>query len=130
MLPAYFAYMFTGAIMIVVLFQFALICGAPWGHLAMGGRYPGRFPPAMRIAAFIQCVLLSLFAVVTLIRADVLGTQYANVADIAIWPVTLVSAASVIMNLATPSKWERILWVPVGTVMLVSSGWLAMHGGA
>ena len=96
----------------------------------MGGRYPGRFPPALRIAAFIQCVLLSSFAIVTLVKAEVLWPQYVSVSDIAIWPVTIVSAASVLMNLATPSKWERILWVPVGSIMLISSGWLAIHGSA
>jgi len=100
----------------------------PWGHLAMGGRYPGRFPTALRVAAFIQSVVLSSFAVVTLVKAEVLWTQYAHIAEVAIWPVTIVSGLSLIMNLATPSKWERILWAPVASVMLLSSGWLAMQG--
>lgn len=34
-----------------IAFQLALALGAPWGEYAMGGRYPGRFPPGLRLAA-------------------------------------------------------------------------------
>jgi hypothetical protein len=40
---------------LTVLFQLALACGAPWGHLAMGGgKYPGVFPVPLRIAAVVS----------------------------------------------------------------------------
>ena len=124
------AYMFSGAIAVVVLFQFALMCGLPWGHLAMGGRYPSRFPPAMRVAAFVQALVLSSFALVALTKAGVIFPQFYDISDTAIWVVAGISVLSLIMNLATPSKWERILWAPVAFVMLASSGWLAMQGNA
>ncbi|MSP57207.1 MAG: hypothetical protein EXR69_16670, partial [Myxococcales bacterium] len=44
---------------LVVGFQVALALGAPWGELAMGGAFPGRFPPAMRVAAVVQGALLA-----------------------------------------------------------------------
>lgn len=37
--------------LVVVGFQLALAFGAPWGAYAMDGAFPGRFPPAMRLAA-------------------------------------------------------------------------------
>jgi len=42
----------------VVAFQIALAVGAPWGEFAMGGAFPGQFPPALRIAALVQATLL------------------------------------------------------------------------
>ena len=42
----------------VVAFQIALAAGAPWGAYAMGGASPGQFPPALRISAIIQAVLV------------------------------------------------------------------------
>ena len=65
------AYIFTIAILISVLFQFALAAGAPWGHLAMGGRFPGKFPRNMRVATVIQAALLTFLAVVVLSRAAI-----------------------------------------------------------
>ena len=43
---------------IVVAFQIALALGAPWGAYAMGGAYPGQFPPELRIAALVQAGIL------------------------------------------------------------------------
>ncbi|MBV7328584.1 hypothetical protein KFU94_10045 [Chloroflexi bacterium TSY] len=94
------AYIFVFFTAIVVLFQFALAAGMPWGHLAMGGRYPGRFPPKMRIAAAARGL---------------------------IWVAVAFSAISTILNIITPSKWERILWVPVTVVMLISSVIVALN---
>ena len=31
----------------IVVFQLALAAGAPWGAYAMGGAFPGQFPPAL-----------------------------------------------------------------------------------
>jgi hypothetical protein len=45
------AIVYTLATAVVVGFRLALAAGAPWGEYAMGGRFPGRFPPAMRAAA-------------------------------------------------------------------------------
>ncbi len=105
----------------VVLFQLALAAGAPWGHLAMGGRYPGRFPPKLRVGAVIQSGLLGLLALVVLGRAGF------DVPLVAGWPAwtrwipVVVSALSLLMNLATPSKAERWLWAPVAAAMLGTS---------
>jgi hypothetical protein len=95
----------------------------------MGGRFPGRFPAALRVAAFLQAILLAFFAIIALSKARVVWVQYYDMADNAIWGVAVVSGLSLIMNLVTPSKWERVLWAPVAGVMLLTSGLLAAQGG-
>lgn len=123
------AYIFTGVVSVVVAFQLALACGAPWGHLAMGGRFPGRFPATLRVAAFLQAILLAFFAIIALSQARVVWVQYYDMADNAIWGVAVVSGLSLIMNLVTPSKWERVLWAPAAGVMLLTSSLLAAQVG-
>lgn len=53
----------------VVVFQVALAAGAPWGAYAMGGAFPGQFPPALRIAALVQAALIAGMAAVVMSRA-------------------------------------------------------------
>ncbi len=69
----------------VVAFQMALAAGAPWGAFAMGGAFAGQFPPALRVAALIQAVLLLGMAGVVLSRADVSLPAWAGVSRWLIW---------------------------------------------
>lgn len=43
---------------VVVLFQVALIAGAPWGQFTQGGRYDGALPVRGRGVALISVVVL------------------------------------------------------------------------
>ncbi|MDX1379451.1 MAG: hypothetical protein R3307_11420 [Anaerolineales bacterium] len=117
----FFAILFSIVALITVLFQLALAAGMPWGHLAMGGRYPGKFPPQMRVGAIIQALLLAFLAMIVLSRAGVAFQNLSNLSQSLIWAAVAISGISLIMNLFTPSKWERILWAPVAMVMTVSS---------
>lgn len=104
-----------------VIFQLALALGAPWGEMAMGGRYPGRFPPKMRVAAFVQAVLLAILALLVLVRAGlVLGGLY-GFSLWAIWLVVALFSVSAILNIITPSRKERMLWAPVTIVLTICS---------
>ena len=120
------AAIFAVCIAIAVLFQFALALGAPWGQLAMGGRFPGKFPTAMRIAAVVQAILLSLLAVIVMVRSHILLPNYYEHSLYGIWVVVGICALSAIMNLITPSKWERIIWAPIGVILFTSSLLVAM----
>jgi len=100
----------------VVAFQIALALGAPWGHLAMGGRFQGRFPPALRFVALVQGALIALFALVMLGAA---GLAAPTPPIGLVWAVVAITALSAVMNLATPSIPERRLWAPVTLLMLV-----------
>jgi hypothetical protein len=112
------AFAYLVATLVVIGFQVALALGAPWGGYAMGGRFPGRFPPSMRLLAMAQAAVLSLLALVVLESA---GLVSLGLADWLIWVAVAVSAVSVVMNAASRSPGERRLWMPVGLVMLASS---------
>jgi hypothetical protein len=105
----------------VVAFQLALAAGVPWGAYAMGGAFPGTFPPALRVAAVVQAALLGGLAAVVLARAGLVLPRWARPARWLAWVAVAFSALSFVLNLATPSPGERALWAPVAFLMLVSS---------
>lgn len=103
----------------VVAFQLALAAGAPWGEYAMGGAFPGTFPPAMRIAAVVQAALLAAFAGLVLVRAGVLPGR-AEATRRPVWGIVGLGAVSLALNLATPSPRERAVWAPVAAVLFAT----------
>ena len=105
----------------VVVFQLALAVGAPWGAYAMGGAFPGGFPPAMRVAAVVQAVLLALMAGVVLARAGLALPGWAATSVWLVWGVVAFCAVAVVLNSISRSAGERRLWVPVTVAMLASS---------
>lgn len=115
------ALIFSAAIAVTVLFQFALAAGAPWGAYAMGGAHPGRFPTPLRLAAVVQAVLLMAMASVVLARAGVAFPGWTSGAPWLIWAVVAFSAISLILNLITPSAGERKIWAPIAFFLVVSS---------
>jgi hypothetical protein len=107
----------------VAAFQVALAAGAPWGAYAMGGAFPGQFPPSLRVAALAQSALIAGMSVVVLSRAGLIlrgwsGARY-------VWLVVAVMGVGLVLNLITPSAAERALWAPVALLLLVSSAVVA-----
>ena len=119
------ARLFALAALAAIGFQLALAAGAPWGAYAMGGRVTGRFPPPLRVAAVVQAVVLAALAAVVLARAGLLDL---GLAPWGIWVVVAFSGLSLAMNAASRSAGERRLWVPVASVMLLSSVVVALLG--
>lgn len=115
------ASVFALCTIIVILFQLALSAGAPWGEFAMGGRFPGRLPSAMRIAALVQVVVLAFIAFLVLARAGIAVSEFYVLSEKGIWGVVGFSFIATVLNLLTPSKRERMIWAPVAIVMLVTS---------
>lgn len=105
----------------VVGFQLALAGGAPWGEYAMGGAFPGQFPPALRVAAVGQAIILLLLAAVVLARAGVALPRWSNAARRLIWVVVAFATLSLLLNLITPSAGERAIWAPVAFLLFVCS---------
>lgn len=121
MLETFAAAVFTFACAVVIAFQLGLASGAPWGHLAMGGRYPGRFPTPMRVAAVVQAGVIVLLTLVVLSDADLVLPSWADTLPWLVWLAVAFSAVSVALNTITRSPAERRLWLPVAVVMLASS---------
>lgn len=105
----------------VVAFQLALSLGAPWGAYAMGGAFPGRFPPPLRFAAVVQAVVIGLLAVVVLSAAGLLLPGLAAASPWLLWIPVVVSALALVLNSISRSAGERRIWVPVAMLLLVSS---------
>ena len=105
----------------VILFQLALAAGAPWGAYAMGGAFPGQFPPELRVAAVVQAVILALLALVVLARAGMALPNWSRASRWLIWIVVVFSTISLVLNTLTPSADERAIWMPVALVMLICS---------
>lgn len=111
----------------VVAFQLALALGAPWGAYAMGGAFPGRFPPPLRIAAVVQAVVIGLLAVVVLSDAGLVLPDMAAAFPWLVWITVAVSALAVVLNSISRSAGERRIWVPVAMLLLVSSLIVALN---
>ena len=99
------------------IMQVGLAWCAPWGHLTLGGQYPGVLPPGLRIGALVQSLILLLMAASVTQRAGVLD---AGLPDWSIWPALAITVLTTIGNLATPSIPERRLWGPVTVAMLAA----------
>jgi hypothetical protein len=112
---------YTVLTVIVATFQIALALGAPWGAYAMGGAFPGRLPPVIRVLAIIQTIILLLFAGVVLARGGVALFKWARISINLIWVVVVVIAVSAVLNLITPSTGERMIWAPVTMLLLLCS---------
>jgi hypothetical protein len=107
--------------LIVIGFQLALAAGAPWGSISMGGKFPGAYPKKMRIAAILMSLFLILQAVIVGIRAGWIYPDLAELARPLIWAVIAINVLGFLMNMITPSRWERIIWAPVALVFLLCS---------
>jgi len=103
---------------VLVVFQLALVLGAPWGHLTQGGRFRGRLPLQGRILAALSAVLLVAMALAILSVAG----QWPGWPRWTGWPALGVTALTTLANLATPSAPERRLWGPVTLVLLICAG--------
>ena len=106
---------------VVIAFQIALAAGAPWGAYAMGGAFPGQFPPELRVAAVVQAVILALLALVVLARAGIAMPKWSRTSRWLVWVAVAFSGLSLVLNIITPSAIERAIWAPVALIMLVGS---------
>ena len=109
----------------VIAFQITLAAGAPWGAFAMGGAFPGQFPPALRVAALVQAALLAGMAVVVLARAGLLLPKWSRISRRLVWFVVALAGLSLVLNLITPSAGERAIWAPTALLLLASSAIVA-----
>ncbi|MDO7907744.1 hypothetical protein Q5741_15135 [Paenibacillus sp. JX-17] len=88
---------FSILIGIVILFQLALAAGAPWGSYAMGGKFPGKYSPVMRIASIVQAAILSLMALIVLSKTNVILPYWHSFAGAASWFVVVFSGIALML---------------------------------
>jgi hypothetical protein len=115
------AHVFTVLAVFGAVFQAALAAGMPWGQLTWGGKFAGRLPGYMRGVAIVSMALLIAFAVIVAVRAGILWPSWHPQSRTLIWVVVAYCGLGVIANAVTPSRSERLLWLPLVSAMLVCS---------
>lgn len=114
------AIIFTVLTGIVIIFQGCLAAGMPWGEASMGGRYPGKYPPKMRVVAILNSLILLFMASIVLSEADLLLPQLKSISGTGIWIIAAFFVIGTVLNTITPSRIERI-WAPVSLIQLITS---------
>lgn len=103
----------------LIIFQIALIAGAPIGKFAWGGQHTV-LPLKLKIGSIIAVVLYLFFAAVLLTKAGVvqlIGSQ--AVVNIAMWVIFAYLALGIIVNAISRSKPERFVMTPVAAILVV-----------
>ncbi|MBK8501304.1 MAG: hypothetical protein IPL46_03340 [Saprospiraceae bacterium] len=120
------AIIFTALTSIVIIFQGCLAAGVPWGKASMGGKYPGKYPPKMRVVAVLNMLIMAFIAAVVLSEANLMFPKLNPISGIGIWVIVVFFVIGTIMNTITPSKIERI-WAPVALIQLITSLIIAIN---
>ena len=105
---------------IVIIFQGCLAAGMKWGEASMGGKYPGKYPPKMRVVAIINMIILTFVAAIVVSHAELILPQLKSISNTGIWFVVAFFCVGTVLNTITPSKIERI-WAPVALVQTIAS---------
>lgn len=96
-------------------FQAALAFGAPWGEAAYGGRNAGVLPAAPRVSSVVAVPIYLALAGVAFGR---IGSPTVRRRVLRVAAVLL--GAGALLNLASPSIVERMIWVPASVVAAIS----------
>lgn len=112
------AWAFLAGSAVTVAFHTAMILGAPWGHLTMGGRWDGALPLPARGLSAVSAALILLMASVVAARAGLLAWRFPAWS---IYAVVGFMVLSIAMHVATPSAAERQLWLPVILAMALGA---------
>ncbi len=107
----------TGIMAALAILQAALAAGAPLGSLAWGGKYV-RLPPSLRwtgaltipFYAFGSVCVLEQAGAVRLIRPPMLVEMF-------VWILVLVFGISILGNMMSPSKPEKLIMTPVAVAL-------------
>jgi hypothetical protein len=121
------AWLATGMLAALAVFQAALVAGAPLGHFAWGGQHRV-LPRGFRIGSVVSITLYAIFAMIILQRAGVIAALPAAVANIGIWVIAGYLALGIPLNAISRSRPERLTMTPVvavlfGLVLIVAMGW-------
>ncbi|EYD72794.1 hypothetical protein [Limimaricola hongkongensis] len=111
------AFAYAGLTALPILMHLGVAAGAPLGRLTVGGRFPGRLPPAWRALALVQAALLATMAGAVLARAGIGASPLA----LLFWPALALTLLSLAANAASPSRPERLLWTPVLFLMAAAA---------
>lgn len=114
---AAFVYIFFN--ILIIIFHFALILGAPWGEFTMGGKDVGKLPKQKRVFAVLALPLLIFFLITIISLSGLSFIELKPISSKTIWGVIFFNFLTAIGNIFTKSHQERKLWAPITLIMLV-----------
>ena len=102
------------------IFQILLAVGMPLGHAAFGGENRV-LPKKLRLASAISVAILVAAFYIILARGGLFGkaSQSSQVPRFGIWVLVVIFGVSTLANIASRSRWERLVMAPVGLVLAV-----------
>jgi hypothetical protein len=106
-------------LLIVAGFQASLALGVPWGAAAYGGAHSAVLPGPLRAGSAVTTVIY-------LVLALIAGTSWApvRIRSRFMYGTSTLMVVGAVLNIASPSFIERIIWSPV-TIVLVLTLWRA-----
>jgi hypothetical protein len=102
----------------LALMQILLISGLPLGNYGWGGQHRV-LPPRLRVASAVAILLYAGFAVLLMSRAGILSGRGASLVIVATWVLFAYCAMSIVMNVISRSRQERIVQTPVSVLLTV-----------
>jgi hypothetical protein len=103
---------------IIAVFQVALAAGAPLGRAAWGGTHPAQLPVGLRVGSAIAVGVWALAALIVLARAGVISAPLPPAfLRWGTWSLVGLTLIGALMNLASPSPWERYMWAPAALLL-------------
>ncbi len=106
-------------------FQVAVAAGAPLGEWSWGGANDGTLPTEPRVASGVAAVVWGAAAVAVATDRPRAQAAHRGVR----LGLALVSTLGAVVNLASPSLPERLVWVPVTSAVAVLA-WRAVRADA
>ena len=119
----------TVTLVLLAVFQLALILGAPLGRFAWGGQHrvlPGR----LRVGSAVSILIYALIALIAWDRVGAIDVFPEPFSEVAMWVIFAYFVVGILMNALSRSKPERYTMVPVSAVLAVLSFFIAMGYGA
>jgi hypothetical protein len=101
----------------IALFQLALAAGVPLGHAAWGGAH-AHLVTGERIGSAVSILIWSCAALIVLGRAGLLATRVGPSAlRRGMWTLVAVSVIAALMNFASHSVWEQLIFGPTALLL-------------
>ncbi len=115
----------TGLLVWVAIVHSVLAFGLRRGDLAWGGRYPRLLPRPHRWGSALYALGLVLSAVILAELAGLIDLVALSpgLMKASGWVVMVFLAVTALFSLFKGSRWERMLFAPIGIIGAVLAGW-------
>ena len=106
-------------LVLLAVFQLALVAGAPLGNYAWGGQHKV-LPAKLRFGSACSIVIYAVFASFILSRSGIWVIVTNNtVLNVGLWIITFYLSLGIFLNAISRSKHERNLMTPVSAILAI-----------